>query len=383
MSQDDSRRDTAAPEGAPSTTPRPVRAQPARTAHGSSTALALLLAVLALVGTGYVGWHQWRQEQGRRASVQAEAALQQRVSALEHTLAGISSNGSTLQQRLADAEQANQTVRVTLQQQNDRLCALEDAVGQLSEKTMSGRDAMLLDDTESLLRLGQQRYELFHDARGAAAAYGLAEQSLAAVNNQDFAGVRQSIEAERSALLQSDPVARGVMLDTLVQLRDTSGSLPLKPLDDDSRPATGAWARIGRALASVVSIHRDDSGPLTMAGAGLSRELLALDLAQAQADLLAGDTAGAGTAMKQADARLAASFDPQADAVQQARAQLAHLIGELKPTVPVALGAALNQLRNLRAMYALSSAAPASASSAPANASSAPASASSSHGAMP
>ena len=57
--------------------------------------------------------------------------------------------------------------------QGERTRQLEDAVAKLAEKSLSGHDAMLLDETESLLRMGAERYTLFHDAQGAAAAYAL------------------------------------------------------------------------------------------------------------------------------------------------------------------------------------------------------------------
>jgi len=372
MSQDDLTRDPAAPTGAPSDARRAKAATPPRRAGGGTLALALLLALLAIAGTAYVGWQQWQQKQGREASERTAADVQQRVSVLEHTLAGVSSNGSTLQQRLNDAEQVNNALREQLLGQNDRLRALESAVGKLSEKTLSGHDSMLLDDTESLLRMGQQRYELFHDARGAAAAYALAEQALAAVGEQDFANLRQDIEAERTALLQSAPAGRDGMLASLAQLRAAAVKLPLKPLDNAAAPDNGAWARVGRALSSVISIHRDDGAPLAVADAGLVRELLGLDLAQAQAAVLARDAAAAHAALERADASLAARFDAQAVDVKQARARIATLLGQIKPAAPVRLGAALGELRNLRSVHALDG-----------GGTSAPAPASSSHGARP
>ena len=376
MSQDDLTRNPAAPTGAPSDARRAEAAAPPRRAAGGTLALALLLALLAIAGTAYVGWQQWQQKQGREASERAAADMQQRVSVLEHTLAGVSSNGSSLQQRLNDAEQVNNALREQLLGQNDRLRALESAVGKLSEKTLSGHDTMLLDDTESLLRMGRQRYELFHDARGAAAAYALAGQTLAAVDDQAFAGLRQGIEAERNALLQSAPASRDAMLASLAQLRADVVKLPLKPLDSDAAPDQGAWARVGRALSSVISIRRDNGAPLAVADAGLVRELLGLDLAQAQAAVLARDIDAAQAALKRADASLAVRFDAQAADVKQARARIATLLGQIKPAAPVQLGAALDELRNLRSVHALAG----SNASSPA---AAPAPASSSHGAKP
>lgn len=374
MSQDDLTQDPAAPMGAPSE-PRRASAPPRRPG-GGTVALALLLALLAIAGSGYVGWQQWQQRQDRDARERSTSDLQQRVSVLEHTLAGVSNNGSSLQQRLNDAEQVNHTLREQLLAQDDRLRALEGAVGKLSEKTLSSHDAMLLDDTESLLRMGRQRYRLFHDARGAAAAYAAAAQTLAAVDDQAFSGLRRDIDDERQALLQSEPASSDAVLARLAQLRADASTLPLKPMDATAAPATGAWARVARALSSVISIHRDNGAPLAIADAGLVRQLLALDLAQAQAAVLARDTDAAHAALSRADASLDASFDSASEPVKQARAQIAALRKQLKPAAPVALGTALDELRNLRSVHALGGADAATPAARPAHADS-------THGARP
>jgi uroporphyrin-3 C-methyltransferase len=211
---------------------------------------------------------------------------------------------------------------------------------------------MLLDETETLLRMGQQRYVLFHDARGAAAAYGLADQALAAVNDGAFSGVRQSIAAEREALEQGQPRTRAI--DTLQQLRGALETFPLKPRDTPADQANpGVWVRIRRALGSVISVQRDNGAPLAVADASFARELTALDLAQAQAALLAADTDAAHAAIARVQASLAAQFDTANADVAHAQAQLASLAQVLKPTTPIQLGAALAELRNLRAVHAL------------------------------
>jgi uroporphyrin-3 C-methyltransferase len=153
---------------------------------GGSLALAVLLSLIAVAAAGYVGWRQWQQEQGDVANGQNVATLQQRVAALETSLAGVSGERTSINQRLNDAAQVNRSLREELLGQSERTRNLEDAVAKLAEKSLSGHDAMLLDETESLLRMAGERYTLFHDAQGAAAAYALADQTLAAVNDGAF-----------------------------------------------------------------------------------------------------------------------------------------------------------------------------------------------------
>jgi uroporphyrin-III C-methyltransferase len=118
----------------------------------------------------------------------------------------------------------------------------------------------------------------------------------------------------------------------------------------------------------VVSVQRDNGAPLSVADARFARELAALDLAQAQAALLAYDSKDYAAALQRVDSSLSAQFDGTAPTVQQTHRTLAELARQLPTSAPVQLGAALTELRNLRAVHALS---PAAASAAPATASSA------------
>ncbi len=358
------RPDPAAVGPSPAHPAPPASTRPApRPRGGGSLALALLLSLLALGAAGYVAWQQWQLQRGNAADSQGVASLLQRVDSLETRLGGIGDQRASLDQRLDDAAAVNRSLREELLGQAERTRNLEDAVARLAEKTLSGHDAMLLDQTDSLLRMGAERYRLFHDARAAADAYGLADQTLAAVNGGAFSGVRQSIQAEREALLESEPVNQAGILRQLQDLRGALVDLPLKPLDSSvAGEATDAWSRIRRALGSVVSVQHDNGAPLAVSDARIARELAALDLAQAQAAVLAHDPGSYAAALKRVDASLASRFDGSVLAVQQARHTLKQLESQLPAGAPVQLGAALAELRNLRAVRAL---APAPTSSVP------------------
>jgi uroporphyrin-3 C-methyltransferase len=367
MSQDDSIPDTGAstsarPEATSSRSTRP--AQTAR--RGSGTlAITLLLSLVAIGGAGYVGWRQWQHEQGSAADSADLHALKQTVNSLETAATASESERNLLRQRLGDADQVNRSLREELLSQAERTRNLEDAVAKLSEKTLSGHDAMLLDETESLLRMAKERYELFHDAQGALTAYGLADQTLAAVNDGAFSGLRQSIGAEREALAKSQPAGLDAALSALTGLRASMQELPLKSLDT---PTTGdtasSWSRIAGALNNVVKVQRTNGAPLSVADARFARELASIDLAQAQAALLASDRDAYAAALKRADEGIAAQFDVNAPTVKHAREQLATLMAQ-QPSTPVQLGAALNELRNLRAVHALKPASSATAGAKP------------------
>jgi uroporphyrin-III C-methyltransferase len=356
MSQDDLTPESTAPIGVPSDTPRASRPPVPARSGGGALALALLLALIAIVGVGYLAWRQWQLAHVSAKTAQVTVGLEDRVNTMEHTLSGATGQNSLLIQRLNDADQVNRSLREELLSQDQRVRDLEEAVGRLSEKTLSGQDAMRLDETESLLRMGTERYTLFHDAQGAAQAYALASQTLAGVNDSAFNGVRESIDAEHEALLKSRATDRQQALDTVAQLRGGLAQWPLKPLDEPAADnGEGFWARLRRALHSVITIRHDNGdGQITdIADARIVREMTALDLAQAQAALMTWDDDAGIAALKRADASLAAQFDPQSKDVQQARQHIATLIGQVTPAMPVKLGGALSELRNLRAVHAL------------------------------
>ncbi|MEO7067224.1 MAG: uroporphyrinogen-III C-methyltransferase [Rhodanobacter sp.] len=387
MSNLDQPNDPAPPEGTRSTAsttasagpaapmPGPTRARSTPTPHaprprgGGTLALALLLALAAAGVAGYVGWQQWQSQQSRAADSHSVASLQTRVGALETSLNAVSGERASLSQRLGDAAQVNRSLREELLAQAERTRHVEDAVAKLAEKTLSGHDASLLDETASLLRMADERYTLFHDAQGAAAAYALADQTLAAVNDTAFSGLRQTISSERDALARSQPTSQIGALQQLLTLRGALATLPLKPLDQPATTATAdVWTRMGHALAGVISVKRDNGAPLAVADARFTRELAVLDLAQAQAALLAYDSKAYAAALQRVEVSLSTQFDGNAAAVQKAQAQLKQLRAALPTSEPVELGAALTELQNLRTVHALS---PASDSSAPASASSA------------
>jgi len=349
--------------------PAPIgRAAPRR---GGTIALALLVALVALAGTAYVAWRGWQLEQANAAGGRAVDDLRQQVGSLGQQVNNLRDERASLRQRLADADGVNRSLREDVLGNAERTRNLEDAVARLSERSVSGHDTMLLDEAESLLRMGRERFVLFNDAGGAIAAYTSADQALAAVNDGAYSGVRQSLNAEREALSKVKVPAMTHDLSLISAMRTDLAQMPYRPVDMPVAEAGGEgfFARAGHALAGVISIQRDDGTPLAMADGRLARELALLDLAQAQAALLAFDDKGRTDALRRVDATLEKNFDLSDARVRQARAQIADMLLETTGNVaPPQLGAALAELSNTRSVHALhgAPAAPAAPSSAPA-----------------
>ncbi|MEO7148765.1 MAG: uroporphyrinogen-III C-methyltransferase [Rhodanobacteraceae bacterium] len=336
------------------------RASAPRHTRARLAGLAIVLALIALV---LGGWAAWRVQRVDTDNAAQAARLDARFVAVERDGNANSEQQQAFDQRLGDAESVERALRDNVQGIDQRVRNLETALANLSDQRMSGHDALLLDDTEFLLRAGQQRYVLFHDADGALQAYTLAEQALEQVEDPAFASVRAGVARERAALAAAAPASRQHALDALNTLRAQWPTLPLAApeVGAASIPQTGAWSRLWRAFGGILRIERDQSAPLPAADVRLAPELASLDLAQAQAALLGHDDGGYRAALQRVDAMLAAHFDATAAPVQNARATLRNLLGA-RPVQPAPdLGGALAQLRDLRATHALQSIAPAPA----------------------
>ncbi len=336
--------------------------QTRRGARSALTVFACLLALLALIVAAASAWRVWQWNRTQRTQAEQATALQARVATAERQSGAIRAQQQSLQNRIDDMQNELRTEHDAQNALDQRTRNLETAIGQISNQQFQGRDALLLDDAEFLLRAGQQRWTLFHDAGAAVRAYALADDALAQVSDQVYQSVRSSIANERAALAAAAAPSRMRVLDTLAALRGQAPNLPLAGSEAAPSPQNnGVLARAWRALSSVLRVERDNGASAPAADARIARELLALDLAQAQASLLAFDETGFRTALQRADALLAARFDTDAPEVRAARSQLREMLNARTAAPAPQLGGALAQLRALRASHAMQTVAPAPA----------------------
>ena len=120
--------------------------------------------------------------------------------------------------------------------------------------------------------------------------------------------------------------------------------------------------------AVVIATPNATHAPIALEALAAGKHVLVdkpftLDLAQAQASLLAFDETGSHRAVQGAEALLAGRFDTQAPEVRAAHTQLQALSAARATTVAPQLGGALAQLRALRASHAMQAIAPAPATS--------------------
>jgi uroporphyrin-3 C-methyltransferase len=346
---DDADSEVTAPVPATLGTSRDVT-PPAPARRGGT--LALIVALIALGLAGFAAWRIVAIERGRG---DAESAMRSEIDA---RLADLSRNADqrkrdldTLRSRLGDTDSVNKSVREELLGLGERSRHLEDAVANLAEQRLTGRDALALNEAEFLLQLAQERLELFHDAQAALAAYKLADSALAAAEDPVFAGVRQTIGAEMHALEAAKALETNATLAALERIRGNLATLP----DKSSRmaAANAPATRFQALLQQFVRVSHDDSASPERHEAGLARTLAAIDLRSAEAALLARDPAAYTGALARSRAAITASLDADAPPVKDTLAEIDRLAAApLAPDTPE-LGTALRELRNLRATRAL------------------------------
>jgi uroporphyrin-3 C-methyltransferase len=344
-------------ENADADAPTPEPRKP----RGRSVGLVGIAIIIALVALALAAWSTWRLQHvvqaGDAARTQDAAAL----AALQNQLAASNQQSQAGSQRVAALESQLDDVRTTQRGLDRRASNLETAFSNLSGQQQSGRDTLLLNDAEMLLRAGQQRYELFQDTSGAIKAYAQAIDVLAQVQNPAYAPVRASAATERNALAAAAPPSRQASLDTLSALRGKLASWPLASsaatnVAEPSQP--GFWSRIAHSFGSIVKVTHDNGSGARPADTRFARQALALDLAQAQEALLAFDDASFRAALQRADATLATQFDTDDPGVKDARAGIAAMLSQPGPGPAPRLGGALAQLQSLRASQTPAATAP-------------------------
>lgn len=350
------------------TLPPPAAPAPPRRRSGS---LGWLLLILVAAAAAYGYWRLRGIEQGHEATVQNEASATQKlrdeVQALQRSADAAKREAETLRTRLDDTAKVNESLRGQVLGLAERARLSEDAIANLADKRLSGHDALLLNEAELLLVLAQERYTLFADPAPALAAYRLADAALAQANDAAFASVRQSIGAEIGVLGALESANPSALQTSLTELRQALPALPTKQREEAADAANSA-SRFSRIFGQFIRIRRDDDagGRFAPNDPLLARALVDANLRDAQGALLIRDAARWQQSLHGAQSQLAHDFDAAAPAVAKAQATLDTLAkSAIAPPAPNVLGAALKELRNLRATHNLQSAPSAPAKPAP------------------
>ena len=338
-------------------------------------ALALLIALLAAAGAGYVFW-QWWQAEREAAANDWQGAL---ATALDET---------------AQARTAADTARAELQRALGELRARDSEVAQLLAESTRQREALAaalasqtgaaktapgtwrVAEAEYLLRIANHRLLMERDASGARHLLQLADDILREAEDFAFHDVRALLAEEITALARfTDADVQGVFL-RLEAIKGSLGQLPLRlpdyiaatggesneQTDAVSPPAepTSMWATLAQRLTGLVRFrqHQGDARRplLPPKQANYLHMNLRLALDRAQLAALRHDAEVFRVSLTEASEWLATFVDARGPAATNMAAELNELLqtnlaGELPD-----ISRSLARLRQLRTQTAVADA---------------------------
>ena len=353
----------------PDATVAPVAEKPRR--GGGIGWLALLVAVIALAGSGYLAFMQ-RQS---AADDEADAALQALSGQLDQTaerLRALEADVESAARTAAAAGESGDELETTLGNWQrrvngavDRLANLENTVASLQGISAGTRDRWLLAEAEYYMQIANAQLNLANNPTLAALALGMADERIVQTANPALTEVRATIADELAALeLMETPDVEGITL-TLASLARVVDSLPLRVIGEESASGDGeeidpelsgvsrAWESVKGAMSGLVKVTPpdDDRSPLlTPETESLLRSNLSLQLQAARLALLRGEQAIFEQSLDDADAWLGLYFDTESAQVGSARTTIAEIRGTMFSGRAPDISESLRQLRQYNAL---------------------------------
>jgi len=188
-----------------------VKKSELRNRRGSLTGgLALILAAIALIGTGYL-WYALLLERADLLTTDVVGNLQQ-----------LKTDSETMRENLAETGAGLDDVKAN---QESVRAALDKIQNDLSRH----RTDWLLAESEQLLIIANNRLQLARDVRSALAALRAADAQLNQISNPMLLPVRREIAREIAALEAIDKVDIGGVSLKLGSLAEAADRLPVAP----------------------------------------------------------------------------------------------------------------------------------------------------------
>jgi len=317
----------------------PAAAKPVHTGRFAA-GLALVLAIIAMLASGYVSWlvnskRGLSDAKGRLVNVEQDTAQLQTLSA-------------QMSQELTTLRETQETLKSGVQ-------ALHSEIGK-------GRRAWLIAETENLLVMAQHRLNYARDARQALAALRVADHQLQQLGDPDYLPVRKLLETEIGALEDFERLDLSGMAQRLGRLGAQVDTLafapqPLRPTGEAATDSEqGILREVWKDLRNLVSIRTttDVRRPLLLAEQKyFLRENLRLMLYGAQVALLHGDFTTVESNTKAARQWLGDYFDAGTPAVQSAAKELDAVLKARTVDLPD-VTASLKALREITARRTVS-----------------------------
>jgi uroporphyrin-3 C-methyltransferase len=198
---------------------------------------------------------------------------------------------------------------------------------------MNSSTELDLAEIDYVLRLAQERLQLFGDTRTAAQALAIADQQLSAFDNPLYLGLQREIASAQQALLQAAAIDYPTVYRTVDTLQNDIGSLPFKGAEvpaEISQPSedAGWWTRIRNAFSGLVTVRRQTSAEQdlpVLADQEVIRQHAWLELEVARLAAMRRDQDAWVATLNRFSATLDKWFEPGAPAMGEVKKLLAEL----------------------------------------------------------
>jgi uroporphyrin-3 C-methyltransferase len=348
----------------------PNREKPPRSG-GAWAFLAMLVSLVALAGTAWLWWQGQFSQSDEEKLLQSEVSrldsanrelsseLQQmrdRIAALstDDRSAAISALETRLQSETAGLDRLNRSVteqaaltravQAAAESMQGRLLAAEAAISRLSPVELDAGKDLDLAEVDYLLRLANERLQLFLDPRSADRALELADLHLDALNNPLYLGVRQEIAAARRALAEVVWPDYFRISSEIDSLQSSLAGLSFR--DEVQAPAEpaaqtgdqGWWDKLKGVFSGLVTVRRStdrENERISLEDRDFVRQRLWLELEIARLSLMRHDQPSFRQALQRVETTLQTWFDagsPQFRSVQETLSALQGV--EIEVTVP-------------------------------------------------
>ncbi|HZD53006.1 MAG TPA: uroporphyrinogen-III C-methyltransferase [Woeseiaceae bacterium] len=366
--QQDLEAEPAGVDVAAETAPTPSVRKPSFAAALAS--LALLFALAAAAGVGYLAWT------GRNEG-EAAASNRAAIGALTDDLDNTRETTEDLRGRIGELDSANEDQggridglddrldRFTAEHESipGRLAGLERTVSSLAGISSDTRDAWLLAEAEYYMQIANAELELAGNPDRALNALEFADERIRELADPALTEVRRALAGELRALESMEKPDLAGLSMTLASLAKNVESMPLRqdairraerrptPSADGAGALDRAIASVRSAFSHMVSVRRTDEAikPLLPPEAEyFLRANLALELQSARLALLRGEQTIYEQSLNEASAWLRRYYDADSRAVRSALESLATARDADWTAAPPDISTSLRRLREYR-----------------------------------
>lgn len=348
----------------------PAAAAPAKSRGNAVAWLALLVALVAVAGAGYLFSQSWLAGQDT-ATDDAIARLQSRLAAAEERRDELAAQIETL----GTLDQSSSTEIEALRQELDervrllsslpaRMSTLESSMASLAGISQSSRDAWLIAEAEYYMQIANAQLQLANNPELAALALRMADERVVQMSNPALMDVRRAISDELASLdVMEKPDIAGASM-TLASLAQVVESLPLASnADEDGESATTldeeqsglnrAWSSMKSAMSGLVRVTPPDQAKMALVSPDAEsflRNNLALQLQSARLALLRGEQTVFEQSLDDTSAILSRYFDRGSAQVQSAQQTLVEIRGNVSTSATPDISGSLQLLRQFRTL---------------------------------